>query len=596
MAFDERKWAAAKKKTINRLNLYRDLKQSQNPGLHTAVDAFYEQLRYEGWEINAGRQPAANTQAVGDLIGHLKSAGALSVRADWWIRNQDLEKNLEWNAWQADLWAAAGRHAINVGLWSKTTGMPAELRAQENDGNTLEWSPAMLAFDDLTPAFDRGTPSPTLNYMWGESSHTFVGHARGTVHADVLRGIDATSVLNTIEVPALLNMMEEGLVDGVTFHVRRRDAGKVLREVGTYTISSRESWDAVLPLDRTPSYQEEQNQEYKTQQVSRAILKNRDGALQSLADFRQVLDNARGSDSIVVMTHEDTEFPDEMKASSKDLESWKYRSRSAPGPAQTLHRKLRDAALKQDARGSSSSSSSKSSSKSKSKSTSRSKAATTSRTTRGSTQTARTTSTHGSGDYLVPVNTQNSSERVYMSNSHAQLPPAGQMYIAQPQFQTPEYEPENPLERSMSNLTIAPDDTGYTPQPNYYTGNENYSGHQDPYGNQETQHSSYYPENPTTDSSVVTSNWRLQDPVGQYSTAPNPTGGYYDSYNSYNSYNSYDRQDSTSSASSGFGTELTRTHANDTNQLLDLSPADRYQAPSPPPPAAKASKQSRRTR
>ena len=544
MAFDADKWTRARQKTTDRLNLYRGLTTADNPDLHTAVQAFYSQLWYEGHEINAGRQPQGNQQVVNDLVRELDKAGGFSVRADWWAANQNLPQYSDATVWQTVFWDAADVQAQNTGLWSKTTGMPAEVRATILNGKTLEGCPAATAFDDNHPGFDRATPSPSLNLLWGDQSHAVASKARGTVQVDVLRGIDEGSVLKNVEMPVLLDMMDRGAIDGVTFHVRRRNQqSKVLEEVATYTISSRESYDQVPTLDRTPSYFAEQNQEYKTQQVARAILRNRQGVQQSLDGFRQILDNAKGaSDQVVVMTGLDTRLSSKLKASSDDLKGWNHRSKEAvkkgTSATTTLQRKLEHLARQQDARASSSSSSSSSSKTSP-------KAAKSSHRSKASSKTPSTSSSRGSGDPLAPVNTAASGEHVYMSNPRGHLPAGGQMPLQQPEFRTPQYQPVNPLTRAMTNLTIAPDDTRYS-------------------------QGSHYPPAPTQPS-VSTSSWKLSEPVGNYTAttggAANPTGDYYGNHGN-------SRQYSTSTSSSGsFGEPLTRV-----NHAPSHSPS--------PPPAA----------
>ncbi|WP_405843753.1 hypothetical protein [Streptomyces sp. NBC_01518] len=559
MAFDEKKWRSARAKSVERLNRYRGLKASDNRQLHDAVYAFYDQLRSEGRQINKGEQPVENTEVVKNLVSELQKVRAFSVRADWWWDNQSKFANLRDKTWDAEHRSAAKRHVKNTGAWSKTTGMPAELRAILKDGRTLESTPGALFLDGLDSGHDRSTPSPSLNYMWGNSSQTFMAESRGTVHADVLRGIDEYSVLKNIEMPELLNMMERGEVDGVTFHVRRRNQQTaVLEEVATYTVSSREDWDQVMPLDRTPSYLEEQNREYATQQVSRSIIRNRMGIQGSLDGFRQILDNAnRDPDQVVVATDANTRFSSRVKASREDIAHWERPS------GQRLTDRLQYIASAQQTRGSASSRSSGSNQQVPAQSMAR-----------ASVQTNTTTSSYGSGGYLVPVNTQRTDENLYMSNARSQLPTAGQMFSNDastvgppPQFQTPDYEIENPLEHTMSRMTLAPDENVIYERQQYYTPADNTIHTQEPHYNERD----YYPS--ATTSSVMTSDWTQQSaPVGNYTAmVDNPTGNYYDNYEG--------RQYSTSSASSGFGEPLART-----NHV----PSPPNHSPSPPPARGRA--------
>ncbi|MFE2537701.1 hypothetical protein [Streptomyces sp. NPDC059371] len=485
MAFSESKFRRGRDKSFERLNRYRGLREADNPALHAAMTAFYNQVRFEGREINAGRQPVANTQVVHDLVRELDKQGAFSVRARWWLDNQSRDSNKKNRAWASALVKAGAEHVQNTGAWSKTTGMPAELRAELNNGRTLESTPGAAILDGLETGHDRASSSPSLNYMWGQTSQTFMAESRGTVHADVYRGIDENSVLKTIEMPELLNKMERGEVDGVTFHVRRRNQQTaVLDEVATYTVRSQRSWDQVMTLDRTPSYLAEQGREYQTQQVARSILRNRQGLQQSLDGFRGVLDNAnRSPDEVVFMTPADAEFP-HSTASREQIAGWqRHPSQSsqagqnwpaAPSAAQTLEDRLQAVASAQEARGSASSRSSGSNPQVPS-----------GNTVRESFQTDTTVSTHGSGEYLGPVNTLSSEQDVYMSNARNQLPTGGQMFSGStaisgpaPHFETPDYRIENPLTTTMSNMSLAvsPGEEPGAPRSSYFDshyGNQN---------------------------------------------------------------------------------------------------------------------------
>ncbi|MFD8736684.1 hypothetical protein ACFV06_17460 [Streptomyces sp. NPDC059618] len=563
MAFSESKFRRGRDKSFERLNRYRGLRQADNPALHAAMTAFYDQVRFEGREINAGRQPAANTQVVHDLVRELDKQGAFAVRARWWLDNQSKSAYSKPRKWADALVEAGADHVRNTGAWSKTTGMPAELRAEFNNGRTLESTPGAAILDGLETGHDRGSSSPSLNYMWGQTSQTFMGHSRGMVHADVYRGVDENSVLKTIEMPELLNKMARGEVDGVTFHVRRRNQQTaVLDEVGTYTVRSQNSWDQVMPLDRTPSYLAEQGREYQTQQVARSILRNRQGLQQSLDGFRTILDNAnRNPDEVVFMTGAGEEFP-HSTATREQIAGWqRHPSQSsqsgqnwpaAPSAAQTLEDRLQALATAQDARGSASSRSSGSDPQLPA-----------GNTVRESFQTGTTTSSHGSGEYLVPVNTLSSEQSLYMSNARHQLPTGGQMFSGYtpaggpaPHFETPDYGIDNPLSTTMSHMSLA-----VSPGEEYGTGGSSYFD------------SHYEPQNP-----------RQTYGGGSYEAVPGPYTGY--TMSATPQIDSVDRQSyfpssqahrgNSGSSDSQFGEPLNRVNAN------DYTPS----SPSYAPPAA----------
>ncbi|MET8132264.1 hypothetical protein [Streptomyces sp. NPDC005251] len=614
MAFSESKFRRGREKSFERLNRYRGLRAADNPALHAAMTAFYDQVRFEGREINAGRQPVANTQVVHNLVRELQKKGAFSVRARWWLDNQNKDSYSRNSKWEAALEKAGAEHVRNTGAWSKTTGMPAELRAELNNGRTLESAPGAAILDGLDTGHDRATPSPSMNYMWGEASQTFMAESRGTVHADVYRGVDENSVLKTIEMPELLNKMERGEVDGVTFHVRRRNQQTaVLDEVATYTVRSQNSWDQVMTLDRTPSYSAEQNREYQTQQVARSILRNRQGIQQSLDGFRGILDNAnRDPDQAVFVTGAGAEFP-HSTATREQIAGWeRHPSQSsqagqnwpaAPSAAQTLEDRLQAVASAQEARGSASTHSSGSNPQ------------VPGNVARGSLHTVTTASSNsGSGGYLGPVNTLSSGQHAYMSNARHQLPTGGQMISGYPaaggsvpHFDTPDYEIENPLATTMSNMSVAvsPGERPGAAQSSYfdYYGNQNpgraYGGS---YGSGETgpvrnpsgpyagysmsaqpqidsvDRQSYFPDSQANRGAGTYSDSQFGEPLNRVnakaytasSSSPSSEPAPVARTATYNpSYDAQERTPSTGSASSNFGAPLAQAPRN----------------PSPPPEA-----------
>ncbi|MFJ4829358.1 hypothetical protein ACIP79_05440 [Streptomyces sp. NPDC088747] len=315
-------------KTNERLDGYRGFRREDNPGLRDSVDAVFERMRVEGREINAGVTPAEDQAVVDRMMERFNEQRAFEVRGKWRIDNQNKPEYASEDAWQKALGEAAATHVEHTGAWSKTTGMPAEVWAEANDGRTLEITTPGSAFDGIHYGNDRSTPFPTLNYAWGGQSKTFMGESRGMVHAQVLRGIDESSVLNKIEMPELLKKMEAHEVDGVTFHVRRRNQQTgVLDETDTFTVASRASWARVQMLQRTDSYAQEQGREYQTQQIGRAIYRNRDGMQHSLDNFKAILDAAHADPhSAVIMTSADTRFPDGMQVSPEQMQGWERRS------------------------------------------------------------------------------------------------------------------------------------------------------------------------------------------------------------------------------------------------------------------------------
>ncbi|MFE6481580.1 hypothetical protein ACFVGN_01365 [Streptomyces sp. NPDC057757] len=323
-------------KTNERLDSYRGFRRGDNPGLRDSVDAVFERMRVEGREINSRVTPAEDQAVVDRMMERFNEQKAYEVRGNWRIQNQDKPEYASEAAWQQALSDAAATHVQNSGAWSKTTGMPAELWAEAENGRTLEIVTPGSAFDGIHYGNDRSTPFPTLNYAWGGQSKTFMAGTRGMVHAQVLRGIDESSVLNTIEMPELLRKMSAQEVDGVTFHVRRRNQQTgVLDETDTFTVASRASWARVQMLQKTDSYVQEQSREYQTQQIGRAIYRNRDGMQHSLDDFKKILDAAHADPhSAVIMTSSQTQFPDNYAVSRQEWQGWERRaSQASDAPA-----------------------------------------------------------------------------------------------------------------------------------------------------------------------------------------------------------------------------------------------------------------------
>ncbi|MGW2965222.1 hypothetical protein ACWDGI_43220 [Streptomyces sp. NPDC001220] len=559
MAFYEHQFELGRNTAMERLESYRGLSMEENPSLYMAAKAFFDRIELEGRQINAGWTPVEDPQVVQNLVRELKNARAFSVRADWWIANQNNSENRRSSKWAASLKTAAETHVYNTGAWSKTTGMPAELRAMLNNGRTLETSPGAAFIDAIPTGFDRATPAPTLNYMWGHASETFMGESRGTVHADVYRGIDESSVLNKIEMPMLLQKMEAGEVNGVTFHVRKRNQQTgVLDETATYTVHSRASWDQVPTLDRTPSYFEEQGREYQTQQVARSILKNRQGVQHSLHDFEGFLNWAhKDVDTAVFMTRAGAELPPRIQVTPQQMAGWKRHPSldsqagqnwpAGTSPAKTLHDKLAWLADLAATQGSVSSASTRSGSQAQAN--------------YARTETYRSTQSTGSGHYLVPVNTVASNQwGMYMSPGPLQqLSATGQTTYTPPiptnpamNFNIPHYGPDQ-LTRAMTNMSMeSPRETGHHTREGYFdpyygANASNLVTSPIDYGAGASNHNprSYYP---TTSGS--TANYTMN-------TAPsNPTGGYAQPVQGTSPSNR------STSSSEGIGEPLTRVNRN----------------------------------
>lgn len=524
--FDEAAHKRGRKKTFERLERYRGLKKSDNPALHKAFNDYFDQLKQEGRWINQGHTPNenwTNREVVDKLVRELEKSKAFAVRGNWWLKHQN--DHIRTSSFQAELAKAAKKHTAHVGAWSKLTGLPAESRADAQNGITLEGSPAAAVVDAIPDGFPRSAPSPTMGYAWGTLSATFMGQAHGHVDADIFEAVDPNSVLAKIEIKELEKLIDQNKVDGVTIHVRERDAAtSILKEVQTFTVHSQASFDALPTVseryqspEEMNDFRQRQNREYITQQVGRAIIRNRQGLQTSLDGFESFIHPER----LVFVTPKGEELP-QMSASRDQIAALQdYK------PLQRLHQRLYSISQQQGTGSMSSASTSSAPVQSR----------------------LDSIASYGSG--LVPVNTTDSAGLYATNTDTGHLPTGGQQlhYSATdtrppPVFTHPNYGLHRTM-TGMSRMTIAPDDTNH------------------------------YPRSGDTASTT---------PAGTYTRSlaslTNPTGNYYGGTNSANpvGHGGYGSQDSTDSAGSDFGAPLARTYAHEGHTPPPASPATDHSA------------------
>lgn len=129
----------------------------------------------------------------------------------------------------------------NVVLWSKLNKYQAiDTVAGGEKGNSLEASAAGSLFDDLTFGMHYGSHA-VLRKQWSLVSESFVNHAHGVVHAQVLEGIDPNSVLTTTEWPVISRLMRQGVVHGFVVHFFEYENGKLV-EFGQRAITHPNQW------------------------------------------------------------------------------------------------------------------------------------------------------------------------------------------------------------------------------------------------------------------------------------------------------------------------------------------------------------------
>jgi hypothetical protein len=152
--------------------------------------------------------------------------------------------------------AARARAMQNVHLWSKLDKYHSIDTVKGGaSGLTLESSAAGSLFDGLSFGMDYKT-NKVLGQQWKLVSKTFVSQASGVVHAQVLEGIDETSVLFTTEWPEIKQLIAEGKVLHLVVHFFEFDKGEngrpgELREVGHQVVWTQAQFDALKRVSST---------------------------------------------------------------------------------------------------------------------------------------------------------------------------------------------------------------------------------------------------------------------------------------------------------------------------------------------------------
>lgn len=160
----------------------------------------------------------------------------------------------------------------NVHLWSKLNKYHAiDTVKGGTDGVTLESSAAGALFDGLTFGMDYGT-NKVLGQQWKMVSKTFVAQSVGVVHAQVLRGIDESSVLFKTEWPEIRGLIEQGRVLHLTVHYFDLVDGKLV-ETGTPAIIRTQAEFDALPrvsVEKDADYKRVQNETYHAEEARHA--------------------------------------------------------------------------------------------------------------------------------------------------------------------------------------------------------------------------------------------------------------------------------------------------------------------------------------
>ncbi|TQJ87730.1 hypothetical protein [Streptomyces sp. SLBN-31] len=308
MAWDEAKFNHDVQTGLARIERWRAVLGT--PEVRQAYRALTDVMRQEGQWIRAGYNPAnsgwerraESVAARRQLMAAFTAVNALHVSAQWATAHRDAPDGDSLAQARQDV---AAQSVQNTAFWVKSTSRPAEQL-----GDTLEAGSAAGVLDQLTFGFDRTTPSPSLWETWNELSPQYAADARGTVEATVFEGLPENCVLRDKEWPELKGLIEQGLVDHLHVNVihRNSDTG-LLEQVGHYDVRTQQEFDHLPQVTRTDSYVARQQREFVTQNVARAIERNRAGVQTTLDDFRRRWSGS-GQDVEFVLSHPDGPGPD----------------------------------------------------------------------------------------------------------------------------------------------------------------------------------------------------------------------------------------------------------------------------------------------
>jgi hypothetical protein len=207
----------------------------------------------------AAGKPGEALENMYSAIACLDSVGAFTVAGKHY-RKLDAPPD---QAWLAEQRAVA---MSNVHLWSKLNKYHSIDTVKGGDaGLTLESSAAGTLFDGLSFGMDYKT-NKVLGQQWKLVSKTFVSQAAGVVHAQVLKGIDPSSVLFKTEWPEIKGLIAAGTVTHLVVHFFDFVGGGngrpgELQEIGTPAVIVSQA-----DFDRLPRVSTEDDAEYKKTQ------------------------------------------------------------------------------------------------------------------------------------------------------------------------------------------------------------------------------------------------------------------------------------------------------------------------------------------
>ncbi|MDC3132675.1 DUF4157 domain-containing protein [Flavobacteriaceae bacterium] len=225
----EKAWKKDKATLIGRIQKLKD-----SEALLSAYTQFVDTLHSD---------PGNDQQAtVDNIMRILKNMNAMQVPYHWYLDNQGADNFEQLRQEKAISSTKNGR------LWSKLNVRRSKKAADETGGVFLESSVGGTILNGLLFGFGWGESS-AMDNIWNKLSATYVQGLSEKVEADVLEGIDPTSVLSTTEIDNLFNLIEAGSVEKIVVNIYKMINNKFVK-IDTIDVQERATWDAI---ERVPS-------------------------------------------------------------------------------------------------------------------------------------------------------------------------------------------------------------------------------------------------------------------------------------------------------------------------------------------------------
>jgi len=164
------------------------------------------------------------------------------------------------------------RAMSNVHLWSKLEKYLAiDTVKGGEEGLSLESSAAGSIFDGLTFGM-KYTTNKVLGQQWKLVSKTFVAQSMGIVHAQVLRGIDESSVLFKTEWPEVKKLIEEGRVLHLVVHFFDLVDGQLVETKKPKVVRTQAEFDEIerVSVDTDAAYKQVQTETWRAETARHA--------------------------------------------------------------------------------------------------------------------------------------------------------------------------------------------------------------------------------------------------------------------------------------------------------------------------------------